>query len=196
VSLYRHRLINTHSRGITFTHKVFPNIGLYVPIQRIPDGICSKPMKLNHCQRLNTPLPLLCQWIVNLVTASLFTMKTWYIRQREDDTGVYLLNYAVFLPSCFVLSCHDRQTHQGNVWGTICSLVKLLLLLLHARLIMLPIIVELRLDTVRWCTASKIKITLRQDCVCTTLKASSQNRLIRTGCLKDLEYDVFCWNWP
>jgi succinate dehydrogenase hydrophobic anchor subunit len=181
---------------------VFPNIGLYVPIQRISDGICSKLMKLNHCQRLNTPLPLFCQWAVNLVTASLFAMKTWYIRQREDDTGVYLLNYAVVLLSCFVLSCHDRQTHQGNVWGTICSLVKLLLLLLllllrlHARLIMLPIIMELRLDTVRCCTASKIRITLRQDRVCTILKASSQNRLIRTGCMKELQYDAFCWNWP
>ena len=161
MSLYGHRLINTNSRSITFTYKVFPNIGLYVRIHRISDGICSKPMKVNHCQRLNPPLPLLCQWVVNLVTASLFTMKTWYIRQREDDTGVYLLNYAAVLLSSFVLSCHDRQTHQGNVWGTICSLVKLLLLLLHARLIMLPIIMELRLDTVRCCTASKIKITLR-----------------------------------
>lgn len=161
MSLYRHRLINAHSRSITFKHKVFPNVGLYVPIRRISDGICSKMMKLNHCQRLNTPLPLLCQWIVNLVTASLFTLKTWYIRQREDDAGVYLLNYAVVLLSCFVLSCHDRQTHQGNVWGTICSLVKLRLLLLHARLIMMPIIMELLLDTVRCCTASTIKITLR-----------------------------------
>jgi hypothetical protein len=163
VSLYRHRLINTHTRGITgtFSHKVFPNIGLYVPIQRISDGICSKLMKLNHCQRLNNPLPLLCQWTVNLVTASLFTMKTWYIRQSEHDTGVCLLNYAAALLSCFVLSCHDRQTHQGNVWGTICSVVKLLLLLLHVRLIMLSIIMELRLDTVRCCIASKIKITLR-----------------------------------
>jgi hypothetical protein len=68
---------------------------------------------------------------------------------------------------------------QGDLWGTITSLVKLLRIL-HARLIFSLAITMKKsyLDLVTCCTDIKIKITFYLCCIDIAPKAVSQNRLI------------------